>query len=430
MRDTAELLHAGERTRVWRMRQVPGGPTLVCKQPIGPDAARRCRHEQAMLERLAGVEGVVQLAGLPGGDTLLLQDGGTTSLAQRQGRPMPAQWLVPLALRLARVLAGVHRAGVIHKDLCPANILLPAEGGEPLLVDFDLATAFAEERPAFVHHLEIAGTLAYLAPEQTGRTGRAVDQRADLYALGAILYELATGRPPFVQADALQLVHDHLARLPDPPLLQAPLLPPALSDMLLRLLEKEPDRRYQSAEGLAHDLARLVESLAAGDAAPFTLGERDFPARLAAPSQLVGRRAELAVLEAAFEDAQVTSRRCLFVSGAPGVGKTALINELKPRVAARRGWFVYGKFDQYPPGWRVRRSADGHVGAGPAAAGRTGGRAGPAPHAHRARARPATGGGGHGRAAGVRAPAGPPARTRAAATGRKPPRAHAWVGWR
>ncbi|HET7866339.1 MAG TPA: diguanylate cyclase [Burkholderiaceae bacterium] len=347
MRDSAELLHAGERTRVWRVRQSADGPTLVCKQPTGPDAARRCRHEQAMLRRLAGVPGVVQLAGPAAADVLLLQDGGSASLALWQSRPMPVARLVPLALRLARVLAGVHRAGVIHKDICPANILLPAEGGEPLLIDFDLATAFAEERPAFVHHLEIAGTLAYLAPEQTGRTGRAVDQRADLYALGATLYELATGRPPFVQADALQLVHDHLARLPEPLRVHAPQVPPALSDIVLRLLEKEPDRRYQSAEGLAHDLAHLVERLAAGEEAPFTLGERDFPARLAAPSQLVGRQAELAELEAAFEDALVSRRRCVFVSGAPGVGKTALINELKPQVTARHGWFVYGKFDQY-----------------------------------------------------------------------------------
>ena len=345
---TAELLHAGERTRVWRMRQGPDGPSLVCKQPLGFDAARRCRHEQAMLERLAGVDGVVQLADQPCTEALLLlQDGGDTPLSQRTGTCMPAPLLVPFALRLARVLAGVHRAGVIHKDLNPANILVSAEGDRPLLIDFDLATAFAEERPAFVHHLEIAGTLAYLSPEQTGRTARPVDQRADLYALGATLYELATGRPPFVQTDALQLVHDHLARLPDPPILHAPQVPPALSDIVLRLLEKEPDRRYQSAEGLAHDLARLAERLAAGDATVFTLGERDFPVRLAAPSQLVGRQAELAALEAAFEDAMVSRRRGLFVSGAPGVGKTALINELKLRVAARGGWFVYGKFDQY-----------------------------------------------------------------------------------
>ncbi len=347
MPHTGELLHADERTRVWRVRQGPEGPVLVCKQPLGPDAARRCRHEQAMLERLSGLEGVVQLAPLPCTDALLLQDGGPSSLAQRGGGPMPPRVLVPLALRLARVLARVHRAGVIHKDICPANILLSAQGDRPLLIDFDLATAFAEERPAFVHHLEIAGTLAYLAPEQTGRTGRPVDLRADLYALGATLYELATGRPPFVQADALQLVHDHLARLPDPPILHAPQLPPALSAMVLRLLEKEPDRRYQSADGLTHDLARLDEQLAAGDAAPFVLGERDFPARLAAPSQLVGRQAELAELGAAFEDALVSRRRGLFVSGAAGVGKTALVNELKLRVAARGGWFVYGKFDQY-----------------------------------------------------------------------------------
>ncbi len=341
-----EPLHANERTTVTRVRSLSSGGTLICKQLHGADAVRRRRHEQAMLERLAGVAGVVQLAELPCTDALLLHDWDGAALSQRTGAPLPPATWLPFALRLARVLAAVHRAGVIHKDINPGNILISHDGERPLLIDFDLATAFAEERPAFVHHLEIAGTLAYLAPEQTGRTGRPVDQRADLYALGCTLYELACGRPPFQHGDALQLVHDHLARLPEPPIRRVPGLPAALSDIVMRLLEKEPDRRYQSAEGLAHDLARLAEPQAA-EHGPFVLGERDFPARLAPPSQLVGRRAELAELRSAFEAALVSPQRGLFVTGAPGVGKTALINELKPMVAARRGWFVYGKFDQY-----------------------------------------------------------------------------------
>ena len=123
----------------------------------------------------------------------------------------------------------------------------------PTLIDFDLATTFAEERPAFTHESEIVGTLAYLAPEQTGRTGRPVDQRADLYALGATLYALATGRLRCSARTPLQLIHDHLARVPTR-LAGEPWFRSGLSAVILRLLEKEPDRRYQSAAGLAHDL--------------------------------------------------------------------------------------------------------------------------------------------------------------------------------
>ena len=150
----------------------------------------------------------------------------------------------------------MHRRGVIHRDITPANVVLSGDGA-PCLVDFALASSFAEIRPEFTHHSEIAGTLAYLAPEATGRTGRPVDQRADLYALGAMLYELATGEPPFGTGDPLRLIHDHLARVPVPPAEANQALPAPLSEIIMHLLEKEPDNRYQTADGLIYDLERL-----------------------------------------------------------------------------------------------------------------------------------------------------------------------------
>ena len=165
-------------------------------------------------------------------------------------------------------------------------------------MDFALATAFAEIRPEFTHHSEIVGSLPYLAPEQTGRTGRPVDQRADLYALGATLYELATGEPPFGSGDPLRLTHDHLARVPVAPAEANPAIPEALSEIVMHLLEKEPDSRYQSAEGVLYDLERLRD----GQTGP--IGAHDVPPRLLAPSRLVGREDEVAALEAAFEAAR------------------------------------------------------------------------------------------------------------------------------
>ena len=131
-------------------------------------------------------------------------------------KPLAADDLIGLAAGLAKAVAGMHGRGVLHRDICPANIVLSCDGA-PCLVGFGLARSLAEIRPEFTHHSQIVGTLAYLAPEQTGRTGRPVDQRADLYALGATLYELATGEPPFGAGDPLRLTHDHLARVPTPP---------------------------------------------------------------------------------------------------------------------------------------------------------------------------------------------------------------------
>ncbi|WP_117208603.1 diguanylate cyclase [Allorhizocola rhizosphaerae] len=334
-----EILHSSERARVSRL-YLPGG-SVIRKEPLGPGRDERLRHESAVLERLSGVPGVVALADSPPcPDSLVLADlGGTTLAATRM--PVDASELLRLALELAAVLTEMHRRGVVHRDINPANIVLSEDGRKPRLIDFALATTFAGLRPEFIHHNKIVGTLPYLAPESTGRTGRPVDQRVDLYALGATLYELATGVPPFGTGDPLRLVHDLLTRVPLPPDRVNRAVPADLSQIIMHLLEKEPDNRYQTAEGLLHDLIQVRDGFAV------RVGEHDFPARLRAPTRLVGRSDEIAGLRSAFAAAMVGKCRGVLVSGAAGVGKTALINELRPVVTAAGGWFVTGKFDQY-----------------------------------------------------------------------------------
>jgi signal transduction histidine kinase len=338
----AEVVHASDRTRVTRV--FLAGRTVIRKEPLGPDADRRLRHELAILERLRGVVGVAQLLEAPPHPgSIALADGGGTSLAGKV-LPLPVEELLRLAVELARAVAGMHSRGVIHRDIAPAHVVIFPDGS-PCLVDFALATSFAELRPEFTHHTEIVGTLAYLAPEQTGRTARPVDQRADLYALGATLYELATGDPPFGTGDPLRLTHDHLARVPVPPAQLNPAVPALLSEIVMHLLEKEPDNRYQTAEGLVYDLER-VRDAPTRPAASLRVGEHDLPSRLL-PPRLVGREDEVVALQVAFEGALAGRCRGVLVSGAPGVGKTALVDELRPVVTGRDGWFVAGKFDQY-----------------------------------------------------------------------------------
>ncbi len=317
------------------------GRTVVRKEPLGPDADRRLRHELAILERLRGVTGVAQVLEAPRyPGSIVLADAGGPSLAG-QALPLPVEDLIGLAVELARVVAGMHGRGVMHRDITPANIVLSPDGAA-CLVDFALATSLAEIRPEFTHHTEIVGTLEYLAPEQTGRTGRSVDQRADLYALGATLYELATGEPPFGTGDPLRLTHDHLARVPVPPSQANPAVSGPLSEIVMHLLEKEPDNRYQTADGVLYDLEQVR-----AEPARFRVGEHDVPLRLLPPSRLVGRENEAVALEAAFRETLAGRCRGVLVSGAPGVGKTALIDELRPVVTGGDGWFVAGKFDQY-----------------------------------------------------------------------------------
>ncbi|MES2785920.1 MAG: AAA family ATPase [Pseudomonadota bacterium] len=361
----AQVLHESATTRVWRGASALTG--VVCKQFLGTGASERANHEREVLARLAGVPGLAQLIEGPQAgcgqeaDVVVLRDAGPATLAQLllEGILGPAR-LLELAVRVVRAVAAMHRAGVIHRDINPSNIVL-SEAGDPVLIDFDLAV-LAGQHLVGVPDTGIVGTLAYLAPEQSGRTGRAVDQRADLYAIGVMLYEMACGQLPFEEQDTLQLVRDHLVRDPPAPSQIDSRVPAGLSSLILRLLAKSPEQRFQSAEGLLHDLLRLAQDNARngiGNASDpggeclddgiceFALGERDFPARIEAPPDLVGRDAELAQLRAALADTVRTSRHTVLIEGAAGVGKTALINTLRPLAAAVGGWFAYGKVDPY-----------------------------------------------------------------------------------
>ncbi|GIE32394.1 serine/threonine protein kinase [Actinoplanes italicus] len=334
--DRAEvLLHDSDRTRVTRVR-LDDGISVVRKQPLGAGAAARLSNELAVLRRLESVGGTPRLAPESLDGILSLRDDSGRTIAEEV---WATGALLDLAADLAGILAGVHRSGVVHRDVSPANVLVDPETGRPTLIDFELAVLDSRDAGTVPG---LAGTLPYLAPEQTGRTGRPVDHRSDLYSLGATLYELATGQPPFGRdRDPLSLVHDHLARVPVAPSEVNPRVPALLSEIILRLLSKEPEQRYQSGEGLAHDLTLLREGRLT------VLGERDFPMRLAPPARLIGREAPLAALHRLLAGTSGGRSAFALVTGPPGVGKTALVDRLRPAVAEAGGRFVTGKFDQF-----------------------------------------------------------------------------------
>ncbi len=343
-----EVLYKNERTMVIR-RRLSDTQTVIEKHAFGTEAQRRLRREAVILDRLAGIVGVPRLLKNPLTPGILgLEDDGGSSLAQvLVDRQLSLKEILMLGIELTRVLSEVHREGIVHKDINPLNIIVSGAELKLMLIDYGIASSFAEERPGFTHQSHIAGTLAYMAPEQTGRTGRAVDQRTDLYALGVTLYELTAGRKPFENEDLLELIHAHLVRLPVPVIELKPTLPPMVSAIIMKLLEKEADLRYQSAEGLGRDLVRLLDALERGDNAMFPLGQDDFPLRLTPPAQLIGRDDEIGLLRKAVQESIAGRGRALLIAGAPGVGKTALINELQPMISDYHGWFISGKFDQY-----------------------------------------------------------------------------------
>ena len=234
--------------------------------------------------------------------TLVLEDAGPHNLSERlRHRALPTDLFLDMAIHLAEIVASLHQQRVIHRDINPSNVVVGADGRSLTLVDFGLAThVVAMARPTSAG--ELAGTLPYVAPEQTGRVDRAMDHRADLYSLGATLYEMATGNPPFQTDDPAEMVHAHLAFSPAPPSSRNPAVPQVLSEIVLRLLAKMPEQRYQSSEALLADLREARRQWRSGhNILPFELGRLDIAQGLLEPAGLYGRAPELAALTAAVE---------------------------------------------------------------------------------------------------------------------------------
>lgn len=277
---------------------------------------------------------------------MVLEDFGGDSLAL-QAMPLPLEPFFQVALRLCDALAHVHSAGIIHRDVTPMNVVWNRHTGVLKLIDFGISTALPREMIEVRKPELLEGTLLYISPEQTGRMNCGVDYRTDLYALGATLYFALTGRPPFVSDDPLELVHAHLALAPKPPHEINPAVPAQVSAVVLKLLAKAPNARFQSTMGLRSDLARCLAAMeASGAPAVFALGTDDVSERFMVSEKLVGREAEVAQLLAAFERCAAGGVELLGLPGPPGIGKSALVAEVHRPITGKRGFFAQGKFDQ------------------------------------------------------------------------------------
>ncbi|WP_395855832.1 AAA family ATPase [Cystobacter fuscus] len=322
---------------------------VILKTPRSdfPGARERAilQHEYTLLQRLRGTPGIIQVHACEMHQerpVLILAHEGGTPLSEHLGQPLDPERFLPIALGLCSTLAEVHRRGVIHKDLKPANILLSASG-QPWLIDFGISTLQRMEHVEASPAPLVQGTPAYMSPEQTGRMNRTLDYRTDLYSLGVTFYQMLTGRLPFEGRDLLEWFHAHLAQTPPPPHQVVPGVPPLLSALVMKLLSKRAEERYQAAEGLRFDLERLQRG-----EEDFPLGERDVPARFLLPQRLYGRQTEVETLLEAFERVAREGRlEWVSVRGYSGIGKSAVVHELHKPVLRRRGFFLHGKFDQF-----------------------------------------------------------------------------------
>ena len=347
-------LHDGKNSVVYRAARISDNCPVILKTQREdcppPESLARLQREYKMLLQLAfpGIVQAVVLEDFQDKLVLVLEDIGGRALDQHlQERTLPLRKLLELGIQAAGILDQVHAAGIIHRDINPSNFIWNADTNQLKLSDFGLAVPLPTDS-VFQSPGRIEGTLPYLAPEQTGRINQSVDSRADLYALGAMLYEMFTGHPPFEMKTGLEMIHAHMARAPIPPHEIRPSVPPALSAVVLKLLAKDKEDRYQTAFGVQSDLKFCQRWLEVqGAIPPFPLAEHDLPERLQIPQKLYGRQPEIAALLETFERASRGRSEIMVVAGFSGVGKSSLIHEVHKPITEKHGYFATGKFNQF-----------------------------------------------------------------------------------
>ncbi len=317
-----------------------------------PSAEELARYRQEYdLTRSLNVDGVIRAYDLHRYQHTLamcLEDFGGASLdLLLPDRQLTLAEFLTLAVRITDILGRIHRQHVIHKDINPSNIVWNPETGQLRIIDFGLSTVLSREMPATQNPQVLQGTLAYISPEQTGRMNRSIDYRTDFYSLGVTFYELLTGVLPFELQDSVELVHAHIAKIPTPPDEINEAVPPVLSGIVMKLMAKTAEKRYQSAEGLRADLAECERQLKeSARIETFSLGQNDISDRFQIPEKLYGRDEEIEHLLSIFDHATTGHAGMALCLGEPGVGKSALIHEIHKPIVEQRGYFIAGKYDQ------------------------------------------------------------------------------------
>ncbi len=348
---TVDKLYESSRTTIYRAIRLGDDKSVIlkiCKADASGYERILLRHEFDIITKLnlPGVIRAIALEEYRSSLIMVMEDIDGKSLDQFQ-LPLPLEQFFEISSTLADAIDAIYKKQIIHKNINPGNIIWNTETGKVQLIDFSLADIVPERTITPKAPAVLEGALEYISPEQTGRMNRVVDYRTDFYSLGVTFYQLLTGRLPFSVPDALGIIHLHIAGIPTAPHELNPVVPEMVSRIVLKMMAKMADDRYQSAWGLRADLERCLRELQSeGKVKYFDLGKEDYTDRLRVPQKLYGRERQTEQLLDAFERVSAGERELFLVAGYSGIGKTALVHEVHRPIAEKKGFFIEGKFEQ------------------------------------------------------------------------------------
>jgi predicted ATPase/signal transduction histidine kinase len=353
--EVAEKIYESSKTLVYRgVRSNDQKPVVIktLKNQYSTSKEIAVFRKQYSLANHLGILGIVRPYSLENYENqwvLVLEDFGAISLRDYcRTHSLDLKAFLSIAIQTTQILGELHRNRIIHKDLKPANLLINSTTGQIKITDFSIASILPKENQTLISPNGLEGTLPYLSPEQTGRMNRGIDYRSDFYSLGVTFYQLLTKQLPFISHDPLELVHCHLAKQPVSPAQLNSAIPVPLSDIVMKLMAKMAEDRYQSATGLLHDLEICQQHFQIHNTIEvFALAQQDYCDRLSIPEKLYGRETEVDQLLTTFDRVvQSGFSEFLLVSGYSGIGKSSLVKEVYKPIVQRRGYFIAGKFDQ------------------------------------------------------------------------------------
>ncbi|MDY6804548.1 MAG: AAA family ATPase [Cyanobacteriota bacterium] len=351
-----EEIHSSDRSLVYRAKSQSDNQPVILKilKPAYPPPERIAEFQREYeLTNSLDIPGAIDVYSiLETSDrywTMVVEDFGGQSLKKTvQSQQLTLHEFLSLAVKITQIIGELHQQQIIHKDINPSNVVWNRQTDGLKIIDFGISTKLSRETTTFRNPNLLEGTLAYISPEQTGRMNREIDYRSDFYSLGVTFYELLVGQLPFETREPMELVHSHIAKQPTPPRRKNSDIPQAVSNIIMKLMAKTAEERYQSAWGLKADLETCLLQLQTNNQiAEFALGSRDISDKFQIPQKLYGRQEQVDRLLASFERVSQGAAEIILVAGYSGIGKSALVNEIHKPITREKGYFISGKFDQF-----------------------------------------------------------------------------------